>query len=69
MSVYRPGNSRFYHYDFHIKRRRFHGSTGCRAKAEAREVEKQRKIEATALIANECDGGSMTIDVAWPVLA
>lgn len=51
MSVYKPKNSPFYHYDFQWRGARFHGSTGeaDRRKAEAVErAEKQRLKDAAA---------------------
>jgi integrase len=46
MSVYRPAKSRFWHYDFQFKGRRYHGSTGCAAKrdAERHEAEIRRQV-------------------------
>lgn len=71
MSIYKPkdkdGNtSPFYVYDFQYKRRRFHGNTECRTKAEARKVEEQERERAKELLKNEAALASapMTIDVA-----
>lgn len=52
MSVYKRGDSPFYHYDFWLKGRRFFGSTGCGTKPEAKQYEKDRRDEAKALIAS-----------------
>lgn len=46
MSVYRPKGSPFYHYDFQIKRHRFHGSTGHAGKREAEKFERLKKVAA-----------------------
>lgn len=46
MSVYRPKGSPFYHYDFVIAGRRYHGSTGTASKATAREVERREREKA-----------------------
>ncbi|WP_010184740.1 tyrosine-type recombinase/integrase [Sphingomonas sp. PAMC 26605] len=35
MSVYKPKNSPYFHFDFVWKGRRFHGSTGCKSKRAA----------------------------------
>lgn len=46
MSVYKPGKSPYWHYDFTWKGRRFHGSTGCKAKREAVAFEARIRQEA-----------------------
>lgn len=46
MSVYKPGNSRFWHYDFILQGRRFHGSTGQPARRAAEAVERTKRLEA-----------------------
>jgi integrase len=46
MSVYRPANSRRYHYDFQFRGQRYHGSTGCESKTAAKEFERRRRHEA-----------------------
>lgn len=43
MSVYKPKKSDFWQYDFQIKGRRFYGSTQCKTKRKAEEVERQLK--------------------------
>lgn len=45
MSVYKPKNSRIYLYDFQREGRRFHGSTGCKTKRDAENVENLRRAE------------------------
>lgn len=46
MSIYRPQGSPFYHYDFQIKRHRFHGSTELTGRREAEKFERLKKTEA-----------------------
>lgn len=66
MSVYKPGKSPFYHFDFQLKGHRFHGSTGLTNKKLAEAFEEKRKEEAedetsgVERLGNE----PMTIDVA-----
>lgn len=45
MSVYRPGKSRFYHYDFVMKGERYTGSTNLTSKTEARDYETKVRRE------------------------
>lgn len=62
MSVYKPAKSRFYHYDFQFKGRRFHGSTGMETLRKAEAVErKERERVALGLPAT---GDQMTLDLA-----
>ncbi len=46
MSVYRPKNSPYWHYDFQLQGVRFHGSTGTTQKRSAEAIERQRRTEA-----------------------
>lgn len=46
MSLYKPKNSPYWHYDFVIKGLRFHGSTGTTEKARARNIEAKARGEA-----------------------
>lgn len=46
MTVYRPKNSPYYHYDFQFAGRRYYGSTGCASRVDARQVERDRRTEA-----------------------
>lgn len=46
MTVYKPKNSKHYHYDFQFKGIRYHGSTGCQAKRDAERYERDRRTEA-----------------------
>jgi integrase len=48
MSVYKPSKSRFYHYDFQAKGRRFHGSTGVETLRKAEAVERRLREEIAA---------------------
>lgn len=43
MSLYKPGKSKFWHYDFQFERSRYHGSTGCTAKRDAARFEDDRR--------------------------
>lgn len=45
MTVYRPKNSPNYHFDFQFKGVRYHGSTGCASKTDARKVERDKRTE------------------------
>lgn len=45
---YRPKGSRFWHYDFQIRGRRFHGSCGTEDYEEAKAVEAQERVRAKA---------------------
>lgn len=46
MSIYKPAKSRFWHYDFQHKGRRYHGSTGCASKRDAERYEAEKRREA-----------------------
>ncbi len=46
MSVYKPKNSPFFHYDFRWKGHRFHGSTGQTARRNAESVERSERARA-----------------------
>lgn len=46
MSIYRPKNSPYFHFDFVWKGRRFHGSTGAKTKREALRIEEQERGKA-----------------------
>jgi len=43
---FRPKNSKYYHYDFQIRGRRFYGSCGTEDFEEAKAVESQARVEA-----------------------
>lgn len=45
MSVYKPDQSPYFHYDFQRKGRRFHGSTGLKTKRAAEQFEDKLKRE------------------------
>ena len=46
MSVYKPAKSPYFHFDFVLKGRRFHGSTGVETRRAAEGIERARRIEA-----------------------
>lgn len=46
MSLYKPKNSPYYHFDFVWKGRRFHGTTGAKSKREAARVEEAERAKA-----------------------
>lgn len=46
MSVYKPAKGRYWHFDFQIGGRRFHGSTGQTTRRRALEVEQARRLAA-----------------------
>ena len=62
MSVYKRDDSPYWHYDFQIKRRRFHGSTGVETKRAAEAVE--RRIREQAAKGELDDAARMPLDVA-----
>jgi integrase len=46
MSVFKQKGSPYYHYDFQLRGRRYHGSTGCRGKRDAEEYERRERKQA-----------------------
>ena len=52
MSVYRPKNTPFYHYDFRHKGVRFYGSTGEKTERKALQVEGRKRSEAKEELAS-----------------
>src|SRR4051812_32420050 len=67
MSVYkRPAKSPFYYYEFQLSGQRFSGTTGCRGKPEARQVEREKRTEAEAAVRAQSRSRSapLTIDEA-----
>lgn len=61
MSVYKPKNSPYFHFDFVVDGRRFHGSTGRKTKREAvRHEEKER----TKALNGGVDRPPITLDEA-----
>lgn len=62
MSVYRTAKSPYWQYDFQIKGRRFHGSTGVETQRAARDVE--RKVRERAAKGELDDASQMTLDQA-----
>lgn len=67
MSIYKPKNSPYYQFDFQMRGRRFHGSTGTRNKREAEKVEQDEREKAKALLkaAAALQGETFTLDVAF----
>ncbi|WP_010545639.1 tyrosine-type recombinase/integrase [Sphingomonas elodea] len=61
MSVYKPGKSPYYHYDFVWNGRRFHGSTGLKAKREALAFEARVRSDAILQIRER---EPITVDLA-----
>ena len=53
MSVYAHKKSSIWHYDFQLKGRRFHGSTGAASRAAAERVEADEREKAVATLAIE----------------
>ncbi|MDX0759569.1 tyrosine-type recombinase/integrase [Sinorhizobium medicae] len=66
MSVYKPKNSPYYHFDFQVAGVRYHGSTETanRREAEAREKIERDKAKAAAKASKNASGGPLTIAVA-----
>lgn len=66
MSVYKPGKSPFYHFDFELKGYRFHGSTRLTNKRAAERFEELEREKAETELAEQAKLGAepMTIDVA-----
>lgn len=62
MSVWKPDKSRFYHYDFVIQGRRYHGSTGQTARRAAEAYEdRQRRAAAEGKLG---ESSQLTLDLA-----
>lgn len=64
MSVYRPKNSPFYHFDFVVRGHRFHGSTGSADRRQAEAVERAEKKRVKESAAAARPGAEMTLDMA-----
>lgn len=47
MSLYRPKNSPYWHFDFQFKGQRFYGSTGCTSKRAAEQYEARERQKAS----------------------
>lgn len=62
MSVYKPVKSRFWQYDFVLKGRRFHGSTGQENRRAAERVERVYRLEAAE--GRLGDAAALTLDQA-----
>lgn len=48
MSLYKPKNSPYFHFDFVRQGRRFYGSTGCKTRRAAERVEEAERAKARA---------------------
>ena len=48
MSLYKPKNSPYWHFDFQLSGVRFHGSTGTTVKGKARLIEAQHRNDAAS---------------------
>jgi integrase len=65
MSVYKPAKSPYFHYDFLVRGRRFHGSTKTsRRAAEAIEAEARQAARAEVARNHALLSAPMTIDIA-----
>ncbi len=66
MSVYKPKNSPYYHYDFQIGGNRVYGSTSTsnRREAEAQEKVEKEKAKAAIKASKAATGGPLTINSA-----
>lgn len=62
MSVYKPAKSRFYHYDFQYRGRRYTGSTGVETLRKAEAVERKVREDVATGVYDSGDG--MTLDEA-----
>jgi integrase len=63
MSLYKPGKSPYYHYDFWVEGDRFHGSTKCTTRREAEAVERDVFEAAKRQVAQRRQaGGSLQLD-------
>jgi integrase len=64
MRIYRnPKKSPFWQYDFHFKRRRFHGSTGSSNRREAKEITDKIRAQAIAQVkAEQTAGESLQVE-------
>lgn len=61
---FRPKNSRFWHYDFQIKGRRFHGSCGTEDFEQAKAVEAQARVEARSAATAPAETARYTVSEA-----
>lgn len=61
---YKPANSRYWHYDFQIKGRRFHGSCGTENFEDAKAIEAQARVHAKSAAASAAATGTFTLSEA-----
>ena len=64
MSVYKPKNSPYFHFDFQVRGVRFHGSSRCRNKRQAQGIEKAERDKAKARLKADRLALQLTIDAA-----
>lgn len=69
MSVYKHKTSPFWHFDFQLDGRRFHGTTGATSRREAERVERAEREKARRVVAEDkakaaAGLSDMTVDVA-----
>jgi integrase len=57
---FRPKNSRFWHYDFQIRGRRFHGSCGTEDFEQAKAIEAQARVAAGSDAPEEAAGFTLS---------
>jgi integrase len=67
MSVYKPGKSPYYAYDFELNGVRFFGTTKRKSKREAEQFEKERRVEAqlAGTDAHRSANSPMTVNVGF----
>ena len=63
MSLYKPKNTPYWHFDFQLSGVRFHGSTGTTIKGKARLIEAQHRNDAASGSSNR-KRRPMTLDAA-----
>lgn len=64
MSIYKPKASPFWHFDFQLRGRRFHGSTRRRNRREAEAVERSEREKAKQILKSSSAGAPLTINAA-----
>ena len=64
MSVYQPKNSPYFHFDFQVRGSRFHGSTRCRNKRQAQQIEKAERDKARERLKGDRRALRLTMDAA-----
>jgi integrase len=64
MSVYKPKNSPFFHFDFQLSGHRFHGSTGERTRRRAEQVETDERRRASTALKAGSTAAEVTLNTA-----